>query len=338
MVRLPFANYTPEQTLFQELVHGDGSRNILLLHGESGSGKSHLISHCLQTYKAIPNAFMKLPGGSEAIPTLFNLMGRQRGWDRLPHFTRTVAALVEQPGQVDDPVWQMGMHRHLAEIGKISDLESRLSRYQLLGDAWFADALQFDTPFLLAVDTYENATTLFDRWFSRDFLAGVAGSPQMRVVVGGKSVPEPRETWHFCASVRELQGVAEAEAWLVWADEAGYQVPSLEWLAGVVTALNGNPSQIVQVIMTATPQSSGLIKPKESVYGQRRLFRQNMIEAFSLEELKDICFDLEIEYENLPGHNQKNAFVRELIGYTQRIGRLHELVQVLQAERPHLEW
>jgi hypothetical protein len=26
----------------------------------------------------------------------------------------------------------MGMHRHLGEIGKISDLESRLSRYQLL--------------------------------------------------------------------------------------------------------------------------------------------------------------------------------------------------------------
>jgi hypothetical protein len=30
--------------------------------------------------------------------------------------------------------------------------------------------------------------------------------------------------------------------------------------------------------------------------------------------------------------------VRELIGYAQRIGRLHELIQVLQAERPHLVW
>ena len=338
MTNTPFANYTPEQTLFQELIHGDGSRNILLFHGESGSGKSHLISHCRQTHKEIPNAFMKLQSGSEAIPTLFHLMGRQRGWADLPHFTRTVAALMEQPEKASDRVWQMGMHRHLGEIGKINDLESRLSRYQLLGDAWFADALQFHTPFLLAVDTYENASTLFDNWFSHDFLAGVAGSPQMRVVVGGKSVPEPHETWHFCASVRELRGVAEAEEWLVWADEAGYQIPSLEWMAGVVTALSGNPSQIIQVIMTATPQSSGLVKPKASVYIQRRQFRHNMIEAFSLEELKDICFDLEIEHENLPGHDQKSAFVRELIGYTQRIGRLSELIQVLQAERPHLEW
>lgn len=338
MTNLALANYMPEQRLFQELVQSEEKPNILLFQGESGSGKSHLIEHCLQAHKSVPSVLLKLQNGSEAIPTLFALMGRQQGWDRLPHFTGAVATLVEQPEKMADPVWQMGMHRHLGEIGKISDLESRLGRYQLLTDAWFADALRFDTPFLLAVDAYENASTLFHRWFSQEFLAGVAQSRQVRVVVGGQSVPEPHEAWSFYASQRELKGVREAETWLAWAGEAGYQVPSLEWMVGVVVALKGNPSQIIQVIKTAAPRGNGPIQPKESLYAQRKRFREHMINAFSLEELKDICFDLEIEYENLSGHTQRNAFVRELIAYTQRVGRLTELIQVLQAERPHLEW
>lgn len=338
MVSTPFANYTDEQTLFRELVHNDDAPNILLFQGESGCGKSLLLQHCLQTHKQTPAAFMQLRSGSEAIPTLFNLMGRQQGWANLPLFTRTVANLTEQPDKVADPVWQMGMERHLEEIGKISDLESRLSRYQLLTDAWFADALQFDTPLLLVVDTYENASTLFDRWFSGDFLAGAAHSRQMRVAVSGQSVPEPREAWSFCASRRELKGIHEAQAWLVWAEAAGYQLPSLEWMAGVITALKGNPSQIIQVITTATPHSVGPIATKETVRDQRKRLRQNMTDAFNLEELKNICFDLEIEYENLSNHTQRDAFVRELIAHTYRVGRLAELVEVLRAERPHLEW
>jgi hypothetical protein len=49
--------------------------------------------------------------------------------------------LQEQPDKADDPIWQMGMHRHLREIGQIIDVESRLSRYQLLTDAWIEGVL-----------------------------------------------------------------------------------------------------------------------------------------------------------------------------------------------------
>ena len=93
-------------------------------------------------------------------------------------------------------------------------------------------------------------------------------------------------------------------------------------MAGVITALKGNPSQIIQVITTTTPQRVGPISTKETVYNQRKQLRQNMTNAFNLEDLRNICFDLEIEYENLSNHTQRDAFVRELIAYTQRVGRL----------------
>lgn len=337
MAHLSLANYTYEQKLFGELIQSVSEPNILLFQGESGTGKSVLIEHCLRTASHIPSVFMKLQSGG-SIATLFTAMGSKQGWHRLPHFIQMVAALVEEPDNTDDPVWRMGMRRHLEHIGKISDRESQLSRYQLLTDAWFADAQQLEVPFLLAVDGYEKASSLFDEWFSQEFLAGVANVPNMRVLVGGQKVPQSREAWSFCASLQDLQGIQEAVIWLKWATDAGYQIPSLEMLSGVVLALAGNPSKIIEVIKTQFPRSNGPVAPKESIYEQRKRFRQNMVGAFSLEELKDICFDLEINHETLPSHTQLNGFVREIIGFAQRQGRLNELIQVLQAERAHLEW
>ena len=166
--------------------------------------------------------------------------------------------------QVNDPVWQMEMHHHLRMIGGIGDLESCLARYRLLSDAWFADALHFERPFLLALDAYEGVSNLFDRWFSQDFLVGVAHSRRMRVVVSGQRLPQEQTGWHFCASLQELMGVHETRVWLAWAGQAGYRVPSLDVLSGVVLALKGNPSQIVEVVKSFPPVS-GTVSAKEAV-------------------------------------------------------------------------
>ncbi len=332
------ANYKKEQTLFSEFIASDNDPHILLFQGESGSGKSHLVEHCLASVPKMPSLLLKMQSGSDSIPALFTNMGRRCGWQNLPHFTNTVANLVEEPTSIDDPVWQAGMYRHLRKVGKIGDLESRLSRYQLLSDAWFADATQFDTPFLLAIDTYENVTDIFDRWFSEDFLIGVAQSGQMRVLVSGQSLPQEQVDWSFCASLRQLEGILKAEVWMEWAQKMGYQPPSLEYLAGIVTALKGNPGQITAMIQAGFPQKRGPIESKESVREQRKRVRENMIKFFNLSELKDICFDMEIDYETLSEHGNLKGFVRELLAYAGRIGRLNELIQICQEERPSLQW
>lgn len=145
-------------------------------------------------------------------------------------------------------------------------------------------------------------------------------------------------TWSFCASLQQLEGIHDAQEWMAWAELAGYQPPSLEAMVWIVKASKGIPDRIVEVIQANFPHRHNTIKPKESVYAQRKRFRENMIAAFSLEELKDICSDMEIEYENLPNHGQLNSFVRELIAFAGRIGRLNELIEICQTERPHLEW
>lgn len=56
---------------------------------------------------------------------------------------------------------------------------------------------------------------------------------------------------------------------------------------------------------------------------------------FSLEDLRTLCFDLDIRYDDLRGEGH-SAKARELVLYLSHRGRLEELVVYIRRERPHL--
>ena len=60
-------------------------------------------------------------------------------------------------------------------------------------------------------------------------------------------------------------------------------------------------------------------------------------EFFDLSGLNTLCFGLGIDFEDLSGSN-KNDKIRELIKYTIHHGRLSELLESLQKERPNVIW
>lgn len=63
----------------------------------------------------------------------------------------------------------------------------------------------------------------------------------------------------------------------------------------------------------------------------RQLQRQ-IADQFNLEELQDLCFTLEVDFENLGGTG-KSAKARELVLYMQRRGQLDRLVEAIQELR-----
>ena len=69
----------------------------------------------------------------------------------------------------------------------------------------------------------------------------------------------------------------------------------------------------------------------------RNEFRQLITDRFSEDELKILCFDLDIDYESLRGEG-KPAKVKELIEYCQRHGCISDLVCYLQHHRPKIPW
>ncbi len=65
--------------------------------------------------------------------------------------------------------------------------------------------------------------------------------------------------------------------------------------------------------------------------------RQQLTDYFSDGELRDLCFDLGIDYESLPG-THKGERARELILHMERRRDTERLLQACRRLRPALEW
>lgn len=69
----------------------------------------------------------------------------------------------------------------------------------------------------------------------------------------------------------------------------------------------------------------------------RGLLRQLLRTAFSEAELRDLCFDIHLDYEELPGRSKLEK-IPELIAYCERVGNLPDFIARCQAMRPRLDW
>ena len=65
--------------------------------------------------------------------------------------------------------------------------------------------------------------------------------------------------------------------------------------------------------------------------------RQNLDEYFNDGELRNLCFDLDVSYDNLPGE-EKASKARELVDYMKRHGQIPDLVQAAAKQRLHADW
>jgi hypothetical protein len=63
--------------------------------------------------------------------------------------------------------------------------------------------------------------------------------------------------------------------------------------------------------------------------------RQILVTYFNKSELRDLCFDLQVNYEGLAGSGKRNK-ARELIAHLERHGHLPELVEAVRRLRPHV--
>lgn len=64
------------------------------------------------------------------------------------------------------------------------------------------------------------------------------------------------------------------------------------------------------------------------------LLRRQLVAEFNIEELKELCVDLGVEYDNLTGDG-KSAKVRELVAYFDRRGTTDELTLAANRRRPN---
>jgi len=78
----------------------------------------------------------------------------------------------------------------------------------------------------------------------------------------------------------------------------------------------------------------GVNEPKRE---QRIILHEMLVTRFDDEELRDLCFKLNVYDESLPGGG-KSGKARELVMFLERQGRLAELVTLGKKLRPEISW
>lgn len=76
---------------------------------------------------------------------------------------------------------------------------------------------------------------------------------------------------------------------------------------------------------------------KEISVRYRRQLRDSLTAHFSMGELRSLCFDLDIEFEDLEGSSKTNK-AESLLSTMERLDRIPELVQVCGQQRPNVVW
>ena len=100
-----------------------------------------------------------------------------------------------------------------------------------------------------------------------------------------------------------------------------------EWVSKMLEAKNGFTSSV-----------SSILDDEGSSFGGFRTDLRNKITAsFNDDEIRSLCFDLGIEYENLVGETRE-AKARELVTYCERTGQVSQLANRCRELRPSVDW
>lgn len=244
------ADYDEPRRLFEQLWQPGCQQRIVLWQGEGGCGKTTLMNHCLgRIPESVSHVPIQMRSNAVTVAEIFNRFVRVLGGARLPQFARRVATLTGTPDITIDHNWLVGINNRISVSLQAASVQEQEQRQAALTEALFADLEGSERPMLVAVDTYEQATTTVKDWLEGPFLSRVPWVEPVRVLLAGQLVPDPNSIeWQRSCAYQELLGVREAQHWLPVVEALGRVIPPMDWLAGLCFGLDGRPSEILMAI------------------------------------------------------------------------------------------
>ena len=99
----------------------------------------------------------------------------------------------------------------------------------------------------------------------------------------------------------------------------------------------GSRVDLLELVQEVAPGWIEIVGERISTQKHLARLRQNLVDYFNDEQLRTLCFDLEIDYENLPAQ-AKAGKAKELVAELERTSRTSELVEICSRLRPHVSW
>ncbi len=78
-------------------------------------------------------------------------------------------------------------------------------------------------------------------------------------------------------------------------------------------------------------------QPAATPHAYLTRLRENIVDCFNLDELRTLCFDLGIKYENLAA-DTLDGKARELVDHCKRVGKIPDLLVKCRERRPNVLW
>lgn len=147
----------------------------------------------------------------------------------------------------------------------------------------------------------------------------------------------PLEVVNKLSSIRKQ--IADLEARLRQLDTSSR--PDSQDSRSAISFGQGNNQQGMNVHIGGDVAGGNIIKGNTVSTGEASVdlprLRQLLVQFFNDGELRDLCFDLGIDYDNLPGSGKSDK-ARELVAYAQRRGIMANLLAACRQQRPHAPW
>lgn len=221
-------NYQETLDLFHEFMGADSPFRVLRLLGDAKMGKSHLLTKVFpvlakQVYQA-RCAIIDLRGRTQGVPDFLHLACSQFGSDVL--FRTYYAAHRELLNRPRVELNRVQAFFSLFNVSAKVNVDDSREVVRHLTRHFITDLsnLDDDVLMLLIFDTVDGATEATQNWLMDTLLVGLASLDHLRVIVGGRSVPEASGSYAVRCCSHELLPVEEEEEYIGFCRRIGAEL------------------------------------------------------------------------------------------------------------------
>lgn len=208
------ANRTKELEIFLQMAQGNHDCRIMLIEGESGMGKSSLLSRfqqqCPDTVKYVPFDCKGLDSIAAFLSEVVNDLGRAQ----FPTFVKQLRTFIQ--GSVDFSENDIEAQTiSIAINGTSIDSQAQEHRLRQLHDAFFNDLERFEHQIVITLDTYQMANKSLQDWIEGTWLRTVVRRlKKVTTVIAGQATPNPSNSvWgHECEHFK-LTSIDNLKEW-----------------------------------------------------------------------------------------------------------------------------